>query len=110
MSFWSEAKNPGFRKRVQKKTEREEHRFAEILRLQQLPLRMTERRIQKRKIGKGSGFFASLENDTKKEPNPLTPFPVKEEGTESRGDPCTQWSIPGALGLPLSPEENNLTP
>jgi hypothetical protein len=40
-----------------------ENRFAEILRLQQLPLRMTqdEDGMTKRKmLGKGSGFFYSL--------------------------------------------------
>jgi hypothetical protein len=57
-----------------KKIERRKHRFAlreysgqaPILRLQQLRLRMTERRrTEKKEIGKRSGFFASLQNDTK---------------------------------------------
>jgi hypothetical protein len=44
---------------------REEHRFAEILRLQQLPLRMTEGRRTRKETGKRLGLFASLWDDTK---------------------------------------------
>jgi hypothetical protein len=44
---------------------------------------MTEGSRTEKEIGRRSGFFASLWNDTKKEPNPLTPFPVKEGGTEN---------------------------
>jgi len=42
--------------------EKKEHRFAEILRLQQLPLRMTqnEDRMTKERRSEKAGFFASL--------------------------------------------------
>ena len=45
---------------------KKEHRFAEILRLQRLPLRMTDGRRTKKGDRKRSGFFASPWNDTTK--------------------------------------------
>src|SRR6266849_4155883 len=33
---------------------------------------------------------------------------ARQRLTPGRGDPCTQWSRPGALGFPLSPRINSV--
>jgi alkanesulfonate monooxygenase SsuD/methylene tetrahydromethanopterin reductase-like flavin-dependent oxidoreductase (luciferase family) len=54
-----------------------ENRFAEILRLQQLPLRMTDEGRTKKEIRKGSdsSLRSRMTHGRREEPNPLTRFP-----------------------------------